>query len=206
MKILAIASQKGGAGKSTLARALAVMALRDGIPTAIIDTDPQKTCVKWGSRRESAAPSVLPSDGAALSKLLDQLRQQGAGMVIIDTPPHLRAIVSMVAATAQAVLIPVRPSADDLEAVGDTVAILRATQTKAGIVINQAKMERAGVVQQARTALAVFGLPTCPATMVDRVVHQHASAAGQTAAEYEPGGKAEEETKKLWRWVNSTLL
>ena len=39
MKVLAVLAQKGGVGKSAVARSLAVAALMDGRPTAIIDAD-----------------------------------------------------------------------------------------------------------------------------------------------------------------------
>ena len=48
MKILSIITQKGGAGKTTIATALAVAAQMDGKDVAILDLDDQATACFWG--------------------------------------------------------------------------------------------------------------------------------------------------------------
>ena len=73
MKILALMAQKGGCGKSTLARNLAVAALLDGKRAVIIDADPQQTCVKWRSRRSEEAPTVVALEGQPLKELMAQI-------------------------------------------------------------------------------------------------------------------------------------
>ncbi len=206
MIVLATVSQKGGVGKSMMARACAVAALYDGTASAIMDTDPQGTCTKWSARRQQPAPAVVPADGASFRACLDQLRDRGAQLVVIDTPPHLRSLVSMAVEAADAAIIPVRPSIDDLEAIGDTAAIIRTIGKPAGIIINQAKTDRAAVVTMARTALAALGYPVCPIAAVDRIVHQHATGYGQTAMEYDSASKGAEEIVGIWDWVKGTLL
>lgn len=206
MKIICSVSQKGGAGKSMMARACAVAALYDGTASAIMDADPQGTCTKWAARRQQAAPAVVAADGATFRAGLDQLRNRGAQLVVIDTPPHLRSLVSMAVEAADAAIIPVRPSIDDLEAIGDTVAIIRAVGKRAGIIINQAKTDRAAVVSMARTALTALGYPVCPIAAVDRIVHQHATGYGQTAMEYDPTSKGAEEIAGIWGWVKDNLI
>jgi len=51
MNVVAVAAQKGGVGKSTLAQCLAIEGLKEGRRTAIIDMDPQQSVAKWGVRR-----------------------------------------------------------------------------------------------------------------------------------------------------------
>ncbi|HSF29839.1 MAG TPA: ParA family protein [Candidatus Tectomicrobia bacterium] len=61
MRILAIASQKGGAGKTTLAAHLAVEAERSGAgPVAVVDTDPQGSLAAWWNTRDARLPSLPP--------------------------------------------------------------------------------------------------------------------------------------------------
>jgi len=93
VKVIAVCSSKGGVGKTTLSQCLAVEALRQGIPAAIVDTDPQKSAAEWGEQREAAkleAPTVIPLGAKPLASVVANLAKRGAGLVMIDTPPILR--------------------------------------------------------------------------------------------------------------------
>ncbi len=84
MKVIAILSEKGGAGKTTLSVHLAVAAQRAGFDTAIIDLDPQGSAADWGDRR-GQAPEAVAIPPIRLEKLLADLRKNGADLVVIDT-------------------------------------------------------------------------------------------------------------------------
>jgi len=86
MRVIVLASQKGGAGKSTVAAHLAVISATcpsatrpSATPgrTALIDTDPQGTLTKWWELREAESPALarVPIDGIAGK--LTALRRQG---------------------------------------------------------------------------------------------------------------------------------
>jgi chromosome partitioning protein len=205
MKIIAILSQKGGAGKSTLARAFAVAGLMDGQRTAIIDADPQGTVAGWAKRRQAKAPTVATLDGRTLIDVLADIRTKGAQLAIIDTPPHVKPLVSLAVTEADAVAVPVRPSPDDLAAVGGTLAIVRESGKPAGIIINHAPAKSLALTM-ARTALATFGLPIAPVALVERMAHQYAAAEGLTALEREPDGKAATEINVVWQWFKSNII
>jgi chromosome partitioning protein len=200
VKIITIASQKGGVGKSLLARALAVTALGEGRRAGILDADPQGSCVKWSGRRPYPAPTVRPVGQGGLKEALDAYRTAGADLVIIDTPPHARPVVSLAAELADYVLIPVKPYPDDLEALGATVEIVRAIKCRAGIVINMTAA-KSSALTMARAALATFDLPICPTNLVERLSHPYAIAEGMTASEREPASKAAAEIAAVWEWV-----
>ncbi len=90
MQVIAIAAQKGGVGKSTLAQCLAVEALKEGKRAAIIDMDPQQSVARWGTRRTAKGipvPAVLPAAEKPIKAVVKQLKDQGAALVVIDTPP-----------------------------------------------------------------------------------------------------------------------
>ena len=86
MQIITIAMQKGGVGKSTLVRSLAVAAARDGLSVLILDMDAQQSVSQWGERREAEMPVVVFSTENELPRRLEQAKG-AADLVIIDTPP-----------------------------------------------------------------------------------------------------------------------
>src|SRR5580698_10283646 len=88
MKTIAIISQKGGAGKTTLAVHLATAAAVAGHSAALIDLDPQATAASWGDRREALAPEVISGQATRLPALLKTAGDNGAGFLVLDTAPN----------------------------------------------------------------------------------------------------------------------
>jgi chromosome partitioning protein len=136
--------------------------------------------------------------------VLSEAKDRGAQLVVVDSPPHDHALVSLAAEHASAILIPVRPFPDDLEAIGATVKIALAMRRKSAILINAAPA-RAQALTLARSALATFNIPLCPHAIIDRVVHPYSTGAGMTAQEFAPESKGAGEIDAVWRWVERTL-
>ena len=118
MKTIVIAAQKGGAGKTTLARNLAVAASQDGRDVLCLDLDPQGSLRAWWEGRDADAPSMLDRDPApdVLRATLNAAQAQ-FDLCIIDTPPAAPEWLAEALGAADLVLISVRPSPDDLRAV-----------------------------------------------------------------------------------------
>src|SRR3546814_1227147 len=90
MRVLALSSQKGGSGKTTLSGHLAVQAQLAGYgPVCLIDIDPQGSLADWWNERESEMPAFAQTTVARLGADLESLRQQGFKLAVIDTPPAL---------------------------------------------------------------------------------------------------------------------
>ena len=88
MKTVAILSQKGGTGKTTLALHLAVAAERRNIPVVVLDLDPQASAAAWKDSRADESPSVTSIQSSRLGKALEVAESAGAALVIIDSAPH----------------------------------------------------------------------------------------------------------------------
>jgi len=202
MLTLALVSQKGGSGKTTLALHLACAAVQAGERVAVIDTDPQASARAWAQVRQAGEPTVL---GATPAELPRQLAALEATLVVIDTAPHTAVSIATVAAVATALLIPCRPTALDLAAVAATVALARAAQKPTAFVLT-ACPARAPEVAQARTALATYGFPVAPVLIGERRTYARAVAGGYAVTEYEPQGKAAQEIAALWRWLHACFL
>jgi chromosome partitioning protein len=186
MQTIVIASQKGGSGKTTLTRNLAV-ALGDNV--AVIDTDPQGSLTAWWNRREAETPALI-SIGDGLPGTLNALREAGFRMVLIDTPPSAHAFISGVIAQADLVLVPVRPTPDDLDAVGATLDMIEAAGRNFVFVMSQAK-RRTRLALETIPALAQHG-KVSPIVIHDRVEYPTAAIDGRAVVEVGNGAAATE--------------
>lgn len=201
MTSIGFLAQKGGAGKTTLAVHLAVLA-GDGL---LVDLDPQRSAAEWWESRSEALP--LPELAVGQAKdLRKALAAAKRSWIIVDTAPHAAEDARIVAGLVDLVVIPTRPAILDLRAIKATVSIVRDAKAKAVIVLNAAPSGRgtaeAGIVSEARRALAVYGLPVAPVVVTQRAAMSHALNDGRAVTEFEPDGKAADELRKLWRWID----
>ncbi|TDH60110.1 ParA family protein [Dankookia rubra] len=111
MQIITLASRKGGAGKTTVARNLAVAAELAGEgPVALVDIDPQGGLAAWWNRREAETPAFINCDTSNLSAEILRLRSAGFAYCIIDTPPSVEDTARLAIRLATLAVVPVQPS------------------------------------------------------------------------------------------------
>jgi chromosome partitioning protein len=204
MHVLVLASQKGGAGKTTLSRHLAVEAERAGHgPVVLIDADPQGGLASWWNRRRAESPVFFASRMEELPRHLDQARRGGFKLVIIDTPPQATGLIRAVVELADLVLIPTRPSPDDLDAVGRTIDIVDDAGKPMVFVINGAT-KNARITGQAAIALSQSGT-VATATIHHSVSFPTSGIDGRTVSELDAVSNSAKEVAELWRYVVTRL-
>jgi chromosome partitioning protein len=201
MKTISILSQKGGAGKTTLATHLAVAAQVDGAPSSIIDLDPQATARKWWGRRRSE-PMVTSDHAELLGPLIEAARVKKSSLLVIDTAPNADRASLIAAKIADLILIPCRPATFDLDAIHATLQLAAFANKPAYVVINAAPI-RSRVTQEAQEALLEAGAKLCPVVLHQRVAFSHATVDGRTALEFEPDGAAAGEIRALYEWTRT---
>ena len=201
MPTIAIISQKGGAGKTTLALHLAAAAEAAGHVALIIDTDPQATASQWAAWRQDRPPEVIDSAPPMLTKKIEQAKAQGAQYIVIDTPPHADSAATKAMEAADLVLIPCRPSAFDLAAIQTTARLVQSFRKPAFVVFTAGAPNAPRMYEEAAELVESFGVKACPFPMSDRAAYRHASAEGKTAQEIEPKGKAAEEIQQIYKWT-----
>jgi chromosome partitioning protein len=204
MKVVAIVSRKGGAGKTTLALHLAVAIEALGLSVAIFDLDPQASAALWKDRRADPSPAVVPAQAPRLPALLAQAEAQSAGLVILDTAPHADSIASEAASRADLILIPCRPSSLDLDAIGASVKLAKAAGKPCHIIINAAPVQ-GPEKQQMREALEAAGVSVCPIVLHQRKAFSVFLPEGLVAQEREPKGRAAEEIQAVAKWLNEQM-
>ena len=158
LKVLVVASQKGGSGKTTLAGHLAVQAELSGDgPVGLIDVDPQGSLADWWNERTAPNPFFIQT---AVSRLADDIRElaaHGLELLVIDTPPALTATIADVIRVADLVLIPTRPSPHDLRSIGSTMELVEHLGKPLVFVVNGA----AARARTPRRALQARGESAC---------------------------------------------
>lgn len=140
-KVIAIAQQKGGAGKTTLAIQLAVAWRLGGKRVAMLDIDPQGSLSAWHGLRtrmvgEDDGLTVRALSGWRLGNELS-LAKRDADYVLIDTPPHAETDAKAAIRNADLTLLPIQPTMLDLWATTPTLDLAAAEKTKALLVLNR---------------------------------------------------------------------
>jgi chromosome partitioning protein len=204
MKSVAFLSQKGGSGKTTLAVHIAVAAHEAGQRVVVVDTDPQRSATTWGNARAADAPLVASAAVSDLGRVLDAARTEAMTLVLIDTAPHAAPETAAVARASDFVLIPCRPTAFDLAAAGNAAAIVKAARAPAAFVLSACPF-RAPEIGETRAALADYGLPVAPPEITDRRAFARAIASGRAVTEFEADGRAAEEIRALWTWLQEQI-
>src|ERR1051325_7098346 len=139
MRVLAMASQKGGSGKTTLSGHLAVQAQLAGAgPVCLIDIDPQGSLADWWNEREAELPAFAQTTVARLAADLQVLRQQGFKLAVIDTPPAITMAIQRVAPGPELIVVPPGPSPHALRAVGPPVDLCERAEKPLIFVVNAA--------------------------------------------------------------------
>jgi chromosome partitioning protein len=200
MRTIAVICQKGGAGKTTLSLNLAIAAVQARKRVALLDADPQRSAVKWSKLRTNKDPAIFFAQEPELPGALAAAQKAGADWLIIDTAPHSEKTALTAAQLSDFVLIPVKPSNLDLDAIADTVNIARLTKKPAAFVLNDCKTAST-LTREALEALATFNLPTASVQLGSRVAFIKALKYGQGVLEHEPSSPAAKEVRALYRFV-----
>src|SRR3954466_150847 len=204
MYILALVTQKGGTGKSSLAVSLAVAALERGLKVYMIDLDPQATARNWFERREAAEPEVATVEANRLPAALMALQRKGFDLVILDTPGVDTPATTAAMQAADLCLIPARPSVADIEAAKPTIRSLNKLGKPFSFVLNQCPPNRSTPTMEAHSAhkpmgayraLQLMGGVT-GMTLALRADHVDALAQGQGVTERDGQGKAAAEIRE----------
>jgi chromosome partitioning protein len=206
--IVAVAGQKGGVGKSTIAICLSAESGERGRRALLVDADPQGTTRTWGElATETAERSLWMPTIVAMGETMhrpDQLPRLAAGFddVLIDCPPRHGGVQRSALMVADLALLPCGPSAADAWALASSIELVQEARTLrpgllAAVVITR-KKGRTALGKGARTMLEEGGLPVLVAELGDRIAYQEALAAGLGVSRYAPKDAAGREVRTLF--------
>lgn len=208
MKTVSFVTQKGGAGKTTLAISLAVAAAEAGERVIVLDLDPQGSLMGWGNDRTLDSPAVdqlTPDKLTRLPDVLKALDREGYTLAILDCPGTASTGINLAIQSSDLCLIPTRPTRLDIRATKATVQALMGLKRAFAFILNQTPpTPRSSRAAEAAMGLSLMGVLAEP-MMCLRADYQDAVAAGQGVTEYASQGKAAEEVRQLWQWVNRRM-
>jgi len=207
MKTVAIISQKGGVGKTTLATALAVAAEADGKQAAVFDLDPQASASFWkDARGKDASPAVVSLQAVRLRETLQIAAENGCDLAVVDAPPIAKDIAFEAAEHADFILVPTRPAVLDVAAMDKTLKLIRTFSKPSAVVMTFCPTQGGREAGDLEAAVQELGAILAPVRIHNRVSYSRAQQTGQTAQEFEPEGKAAEEIKRLYEYTCMNLF
>jgi len=200
MKVLSVITQKGGAGKTTIATALAVAAELDGKHVAVFDLDPQATACFWADVRQAPTPAVKDCSVARLPHYLEAAKQSGCDLAVIDCPAVHRDIAHDAAALSDLVLVPTRADVFDVRSMSKTIEVVRSVNKPHAVVLNFCPPS-GPEVPAAREGVAQIGAELCPVELHQLKAFSRAQQTGQSAQEVEAGSSAAKQIIELYGYT-----
>jgi chromosome partitioning protein len=208
MRTVIVAKQKGGVGATTLVREIGVAAASTGKRVVFIDLDPQGTLRGWWNRRtegmeDEPNPGLATPDPETIKSALEQLRAARADLCLVDFPPSIHPFLGSVMRLGDLILLPTRPTTDDLDALPAVLDLVEEAGRPFAFVITQAPPARSRLYDDAVPILAQRGRVAPPIRL--RTDFPVAAATGKAATEIAPKGKGAEEAQALWQFIAADL-
>jgi len=206
--VIAVASQKGGVGKTTLALGLAATTADSSGRALVVDVDPQ------GSAEEiaEAVGDGLPFEFAAEAdpRVLGQLRKaREYDTIIVDTPGSLEGqdVLSGVLAAADLVIIPLTPERAALTPTLRTARFVERAGVPYRVVLNLVDPLRGvGPVEAAWAWLDANGLPYMRSMVRRYVAHSQSQLEGQMITQYRGDASARKALDDMRRLHAEVLI
>jgi len=200
-KIITIAQQKGGAGKTTVAAHLAVALAQKGNRVAVLDIDPQGSLGHWHAIREKrygegyTGLTYVSVTGWRVSSEVSRLKKT-CDFIVIDSPPHIETEARAAIRAADLILVPVQPSPTDLWATKPTLEIAKSERVQVKVILN-----RVSANSKLAATIAAELPELCETTLGNRVLFASSLMEGRAATEVDPNSLAAKEVKALVKEV-----
>lgn len=211
-KVITIANQKGGVGKSTIAGNLAVCGLKDRLKVLLIDADVQGSSMSFRAMRESDDLKAVSITQPTIHKDIESF--SNFDLIIIDAGGRDNTLFrsAITAASKGILLIPVLPSQYDIWATEDTFSILKEARVyvdiKACAMFNQV-IQNTKVSKEAKESLEELTVESdiklLSTILYSRVDYKKSISQGLGVVEYQPKSKASEEMNKLYKEIMGML-
>ncbi len=208
-KVITIAQQKGGSGKTTIATNLAtVFSLKNNFSTTLLDTDPQGSLGKWFITRKEKLEdkNTLQFKTASLwgAQYEAKTLKEKCDIVIIDTPPKIEADGRPAIEIADLVLIPISPSQVDFWATESIIELAKREKKEILILINRANA-KSKLIKEAVKFVKDMEVKKAKTILGNRQIFVSSMGLGLTVVEKQRTGKGCLEMLSLAKEIKSLL-
>lgn len=197
-KVILFAQQKGGAGKTMLLTQVAAALAGRGLAVSIVDLDPQRSAAEWHETRSKAGrggPELIESaNWRAASDI--QKSAKTADLTLIDSPGTAEVLKRVALRAADFCIVPCQPSAADVWACRQTLAIIEGEGTQHVVVLNRVP-PRSNAADAATAELASMGAPVAESSLGSRSAFAEAFMEGAGVTEIASRSKAAAEIEAL---------
>lgn len=205
--IIGVIGQKGGGGKTTVSVNLAVAAAKHKLASVIIDLDQQANSAKWSDRRKDKNVAVTPAPSSRIHQTVETAVKHGAEFIVLDSPGHNDSAAIETVRAADLVFLPVEPQMfhfDTLEAMRNIILLGGGKPT--WIIINKLHPAASTQAEKLKRIIAeTYSIPVCPVHLSRYDVYATSADVGSAPLEQEPGSKASEEIKQLYKFINQQV-
>lgn len=211
-RVIALATMKGGSGKSTVALCLAAHWWKQGRKVALIDADPQRSVMRWQQSGDALSGlECVPADDATVRDVISGFLDRGMDRIVVDTPGFRAPVTDIAITMAGLCLIPVRPSPVDFEVAADKVdliAELKAAGAEGPVAYRfvLTQLVRGSVISRhMREEMTAAGYTLLDAEMSHRVAYPETALVGSTPSIEQPKSAAGIEIAQLAAEVDTYL-
>ena len=208
MRVISICNSKGGVGKTTIARALAVLAAEEGQRVALVDLDPQGTLSGWWERRGAPDNPSLMRNAPGPADAVEALGLEGYDFIVFDTAPAFLHEMTEALTASDFAILPTRPDVDNIKSTRDAIVLARKAKTPFLVVINQASSQ-SKQPEQTQAALKAAGVDIADTIIFHRISHSQASDTGRAVVDpdmKDRGSKAAAaEMRALWAEIKAAV-
>jgi len=201
MKVYAAIASKGGAGKTTTTVNLACVAKGKSL---IVDCDDQESAASWFEKRPIDGDlQFIASDAKNLHTIIAKASAEGYENIFVDSAGRDAPSNRIITDLADYVVVPIRPSAYDLEAINESIDT---SHKGLRLFVNQGYPMGSSSEHRNKSALKLMdgiGGKVCRTVVVNRAIFEDSGASGLGVTEMEPASKAANEIKQLWECINN---
>ncbi|WP_207481671.1 ParA family partition ATPase [Arenibaculum pallidiluteum] len=199
-KVITVAQQKGGAGKTTLVAHLAIAWHEAGRSVAVVDIDPQASLTRWFEARNAALDGAAGIEHVQITGWRAQREVERLArnhdIVVVDSPPHMEIEARVAVRSADLVVVPVQPSPMDLWATEPTLKLARDEKVRVLLVVNRVP-PRAKLADTLIDRIQELGADVARTHVGNRVQFAAALLDGRSVTETARRTRAAEEVQEL---------
>ena len=212
MKVITLANQKGGCGKSTIVLNLAIELSLQQHRVIVFDTDPQGSCYETAEIRNGQKVTAHITVAPIYENLYQAIEDtdKNYDFAIIDTPPHDNDVVTIATACSDLVIIPVQDSPLDIRSTKITVDMINEARElnphiAAYFLLSRIQTNSVMARELAQVLKSTYKFDILDTQIANRMAYKYSLIYGQNVSEYSNKDAAATEIAALAKEVRSIL-